>query len=146
MMLTTLLAASVLMASGPQSAPMDQPAYMLGESDGRGDYVSSPQETGPRTMTAWSWSVTSRIDGTVLVDAFLNEYDCETSRFRRIRQERYRNGALYDTRVSDAGFRPAWWLEMEARILKEVCGGTLHRLPGVDSIPAATPRLAVGRP
>lgn len=137
---------TVLIAAAPQSAPRDEPVYALSEEDGRGDYLSAPQQTSLNTRTAWSWSVSAGPDGAPLIDAFLNEYDCAATTTRRIRQERYRAEALYDTRVSDAGFRPPHWLEMERRILGEVCRGSYRALPQVESLDAAAGRLSSTRP
>lgn len=136
----------VLITAAPQSAPRDQPVYVLSQDAGRGDYLSAPQSTSPDTRTAWSWSVSAAPDGAPLIDAFLNEYDCATSTARRIRQERYRADALYDTRLSNTGFRPPHWLEMEQRILGEVCRGSYQALPQVENLDAATARQSSTRP
>lgn len=144
---TLALAVALLLSAGQQqSAPLDGRAYILSQSEGRGDYLSAPDHTGPNTSTAWSWSVSSTPDGTPLIDAFLNQYDCETSKFRRIRQERYRADRLYDTRLSDAGFRSPHWLEMEGRIMREICRGGYQALPQVENIPVAAARLSSERP
>lgn len=144
---------AVLIAVAPQSAPRDHPAYVLSQDDGGSDgfsaprqYLSAPQQTSPTTRMAWSWSLSAAPDGAPLIDAFLNEYDCAASTVRRVRQERYRAGVLYDTRVSEAGFRPPHWLEMERRILGEVCRGSYRALPQVESLDAAAARLLSTRP
>ncbi len=144
---------ALLIAAAPQSAPRDQPVYVLSQEAGGGDgfsaphqYLSAPQQTSPTTTTAWSWSVSAAPDGAPLIDAFLNEYDCAAWSTRRIRQERYRDDALYDTRVSEAGFRPPHWLEMEGRILREVCRDTYRALPQVESLAVAAARLSAKRP
>ena len=141
-----MIVLALLLAAAPQSAPLDQPAHVLSREPNRGDYLSPPHQTGPATHTAWSWSISARPDGVPLIDAFLNEYDCATSTFRRLRQERYRGDVLYDTRVSDAAPRPPHWLEMEARIVNEVCRGGYQALPRVESVAAAAAELSVGRP
>ena len=139
------LATALLFPGEQQSAPLDERVYILSQGEGRGDYLSAPDQTGPNTRTAWSWSVSSTPDGSPLIDAFLNHYDCETTRFRRIRQERYRADQLYNTRLSDAGFRSPHWLEMEGRILREICGGGYQALPQVENIALAAARLSSGR-
>lgn len=145
MILTLALATALLLLGEQQSAPLKEQVYILSQSEGRGDYLSAPDETGPNTRTAWSWSVSSTPDGSPLIDAFLNEYDCETSRFRRIRQERYRADQLYDTRISDAGFRSPHSLEMEWRIVREICRGGYQALPQVENIALAAAGLSSAR-
>lgn len=78
------------------------------------------------------------------VDAFLNEYDCNTSQLGRVRQQRFRDGGLYDTRDSEAGLRSPHWLEMEGRVMEEVCRDTYLTLPQAENIPAAAAELTFG--
>lgn len=146
MISTPALAITLLLSVGQQSAPFDERVYILSQNEGRGDYLSAPNQTGPNSRTAWSWSVSSTSDGSLLIDAFLNEYDCGTSKFRRIRQERYRGDHLYDTWTSDAGFRSPHWLEMEGRLVREICRDGFQALPQVESISIAAARLSSGRP
>lgn len=146
MISTLALAMALLIPVGQQSAPLGGRVYILSQSEGRGDYLSAPSQTGPNTRTGWSWSVSATRDGPALIDAFLNEYDCETSQFRRIRQERYRADHLYDTRVSDAGFRSPHLLEMEGRIVGEICRRGYQALPQAENILVAAARLSSERP
>lgn len=118
-------------------APLNERLYMLSQANGRGDYISAPVDSGKNTLVAWSWSISTYLAGPAKIDAFLNEYDCATSQFRRLRQERYNAETLYDTREDSAGFRPSSWMEMESRIVNEICNGTYARLPQIENVSAA---------
>lgn len=143
---TVVLATSLLISPGLQSAPLEGRVYVLSQDEGWGAYLSEPDQTAPNVRTAWSWSVWLTLDGSQSIDAFLNEYDCETSQFRRVRQERFREGVLYDVRVSESGFQSPHWLEMEGRVMEEVCRDSYLTLPQAENIPAAAAGLSAGRP
>jgi len=141
---TVVVATTFLISSGLQSAPLEGRVYVLSRHDRWGAYLSVPDQTGPNVRMAWSWPVWLTQDGSPLIDAFLNEYDCNTSQFRRVRQQRFRDGGLYDTRDSEAGFRSPHWLEMEGRVMEEVCRDTYLTLPQAENIPAAAAELTFG--
>lgn len=143
---TAALATTLLISPGLQSAPLAEQVYVLSQHGRWGAYLSAPDQTAQHVRTAWSWSVRLTLDGSLLTDAFLNEYDCETSQFRRVRQERFRDGDLYDKRVSESGFRSPHWLEMEGRLMEEVCRDSYLTLPQAENIPAAAAGLSSGRP
>lgn len=140
-----VLATTFLIPPGLQSAPLEGRVYALSQDDRWGAYLSAPDQTGPNVRMAWSWSVWLTQDGSPLIDAFLNEYDCDRSQFRRVRQERFRDGELYDTRDSETGFRSPHWLEMEGRVIEEVCRDSYLTLPQAENIPAAAAELTSGR-
>lgn len=111
-----------------------------------GELISRRQtRPPPNVRTAWSWSVWLTLDSSLLIDAFLNEYDCDRSQFRRLRQERFREGDLFDTRDSEAGLRSPHWLEMEGLAMEEVCRDTYLTLSQAENFPAAADELTSGR-
>ncbi|MBU0659976.1 MAG: hypothetical protein KKF15_14580 [Alphaproteobacteria bacterium] len=142
---TVVMATTLLISPGLPWAPFDGRVYVLSQDDRWGAYLSAPDQTAPNVRTAWSWSVWLTRDGSLLIDAFLNEYDCDTSQFRRVRQERFREDGLYDTRVSEGGFRSPHWLDMEGRLTEEVCRDTYLTLPQTENIHAAVAELTSGR-
>lgn len=146
MIRTVVLKTTLLLSPGLQAAPLDGRVYVLSQHDRWGAYLSAPDQTAPNRRAAWSWSVWLALDGSRLIDAFLNEYGCQTSQFRRIRQERFREDGLYDARVPDAGFGSPHCLEMEDRMMREVCRDTYLALPQAENIPAAAAGLSSGRP
>lgn len=140
-----VLATTLLISPGLQWAPLDERVYVLSQDDRWGAYLSAPDQTAPNGRTAWSWSVWLTLDSSLLIDAFLNEYDCDRSQFRRIRQERFREGDLFDTRDSEAGLRSPHWLEMEGLVMEEVCRDTYLTLSQAENFPAAADELTSGR-
>ena len=142
MRLILLMAAAQLLSDG---APLDRPVHVLSEGEGQGDYVSAPHRTAEDRRTAWSWSVSRTAGGEILIDAFLNENDCGASSFLRIRQERYRDSTLYDTRMGNTAFRPPHWLEMEARLVRDICTDRVEGLVQIDSVHAAAGRISAPR-
>lgn len=123
-------------------APLAERLYMLAQEDGRGDYLSTPVDSGRNTLIAWSWSISIYPTSPPKIDAFLNEYDCAASQFRRLRQERYRGQTLHQVRSGSTGFRLPSWMEMEGRIVREFCHQSYVRLPQVMDTSAAIHALS----
>ena len=66
-----VLATTLLISPGLQSAPLDERVYVLSQDDRWGAYLSAPDQTAPNGRTAWSWSVWLTLDSSLLIDAFL---------------------------------------------------------------------------
>lgn len=49
-----VLATTLLISPGLQSAPLDEWVYVLSQDDRWGAYLSAPDQTPPNVRTAWS--------------------------------------------------------------------------------------------
>lgn len=104
-------------------APREAALWILSERPGGGDYISDAVVLGEGTWTAWTWAVSTSAAYPDEVIAFQNRYDCRSGLFTRLRQEHYVAGELVEVSAEPSPPRPPHMLEVEARVMQELCTG-----------------------
>lgn len=143
-LLTTAIISAALMGDPLVGlAPREAALWILSERPGGGDYLSDTVMLEGETRTAWTWAVSTSAAHPDDVVAFQNRYDCSSGHFTRLRRERYVAGELVEVNAEPSLPRPPHILEVEARVMQDLCTGRSSSRQIVPNLDDARRRVAL---
>ncbi len=140
-LLVLMLALAAPGAASAQSLPgsqaPDESLSILDADRETGSFLGSPTPGEEGKVLIWSWSFFDTGGRLPNGSSYLNEFDCASRTFRRVRQEFYEGDHMEWARTTPARFRAPVGFEVEAQTMELVCDGGLDSLPKVASPMAA---------